>query len=842
MLNISGAFKKELVFEENRQYINRAVITLADETVLTVENDKIMTGGIDYDDAVGEDNTFSAVGSVIINSATLTLYNNDDLFSDYDFLNADVILYTGLYINNGTEEVPEMIRKGTYRVDDATYSNATITLKLLDYMEQFDRPYSESELGYPNDLESIVRDCCYVCGVTLNTYNFPHHDFRVTERPNSDSTTFRDVLSYVASIAGCFARCDVQGRLELKWFDTDAIENAQTDYDGGEFDDGTPSYETGTNLEGGSFNPWNNPSSIDSGSFTVDRNVHYITSLRSQNIAVDDIVITGVRILVDVPTDSEDDGVYFVGTDGYVIEISKNPFITLDNVNTILAWLQVQLIGLQFRPCNITCLDNPSIEAGDVGFIWDTHSKQHPILITRVTFSPGRPQKIVCGAETPSANSSTRYTSVVKSYMESRKQLIQQKSDYEQALEDLAERIENESSGLYMTAVQQQGGSVKYYYHNKPELSDSAIQILISDVGITVTPNGTDPNPTWYGLTVDGDLLARILSVHGINADWITTGKVSSANGKVYFDLDNDELVCSKVTNPKPWSSTTGTDPGDIVLEMKKVAGTGSRWYSYAEFYKVGYEPYGFRIGPPKSSSGELVMGSPSDIYIRTGQARELSDNYVGSIRVGTSGGFTGFNHTTTASGGGLYGISADNSGVMVSGNLSAGGISATTLSVSGSKNRVVKTKNYDNRLLYSYETPTPMFGDIGQGITDENGICIIDIDDIFDETIGNVEYQVFLQAEGEGTLYVDTKHYRYFIIKGTPNLKFAWELKAVQRDYELLRLEIKEEDADINAITFGFDTRLSDVITDIENLSNPYDDELQNLIKEQEELLYETA
>lgn len=108
-----------------------------------------------------------------------------------------------------------------------------------------------------------------------------------------------------------------------------------------------------------------------------------------------------------------------------------------------------------------------------------------------------------------------------------------------------------------------------------------------------------------------------------------------------------------------------------------------------------------------------------------------------------------------------------------------------------GTKSRAIKTNNYNTRLEYCYEMPTPYFGDVGEGITDNDGICYIFLDDIFAETIDtNCEYQVFLQAYGEGTVYVNERNSSYFIVKGTPNMKFAWEIKAVQRDYEMYRLD----------------------------------------------------
>lgn len=126
-----------------------------------------------------------------------------------------------------------------------------------------------------------------------------------------------------------------------------------------------------------------------------------------------------------------------------------------------------------------------------------------------------------------------------------------------------------------------------------------------------------------------------------------------------------------------------------------------------------------------------------------------------------------------------------------------------------GKKNRCINTEDYGARLQYCYETSSPMFGDVGEGKIDGSGICYIYLDDIFTETISKgIEYQVFLQKEGPGDLWVDLKEFAYFIVKGTPNLKFSWEVKARQLDYEYERLEnfnVKNDDVkDVDYETIG--------------------------------------
>ena len=127
--------------------------------------------------------------------------------------------------------------------------------------------------------------------------------------------------------------------------------------------------------------------------------------------------------------------------------------------------------------------------------------------------------------------------------------------------------------------------------------------------------------------------------------------------------------------------------------------------------------------------------------------------------------------------------------------------ITATGLSCTGTKNRIVNTPNYNDRLLYCYETPSPMFGDVGAAQIDDTGKCLIFLDEKFSQTIDlEYQYDVFLTKYGPGDCYVSERTPSYFVVEGTKNLKFAWEIKSIQRDYENLRLEeytLEQNDTD---------------------------------------------
>ena len=529
MINVSNEFK-QILNSGYRNYLCKARIVLTDGTILNVDNEKIMSSGFSVENVVSQDDSFTALGSCIVDSATLSIYNNDDFYSDYVFEDAQITMYVGLELSNTTE----YIQKGVYIVNTATYGDSTITLNLMDNMIKFDKAYSESTLIYPATLSAIVRDACSVCGVTLSatSVNFPNSTYTVSQRPNSESTTFREVLSWVATIAGRFLRCDINGNLEFAWFDTASLVTEESDLDGGIFDSSSP-YSTGDVADGGTFNPWNTGYVADAGTFTDRINVHYINQLFSQNFAVDDITITGVRIILDTIESSEDETVekeYLFGNTGYIIEVKNNPFITSETVNSIGTYLSTLLVGLKFRPCTISHINNPLIEAGDVALAFDKKGDEHPILITRVTFAPNSQQTIVCGAESPTKNSSAQLTETTKSFLENAKKIKETKRAVAEAFDTLTTRLNN-AGGLYYTVVPQTGGGSITYYHNKPELSNSNIQLVVSDVGITVTSNGTDAHPTWYGLTVDGQYIANIMNTIGINFDWGVGGELQIKKG-----------------------------------------------------------------------------------------------------------------------------------------------------------------------------------------------------------------------------------------------------------------------------------------------------------------------
>lgn len=118
---------------------------------------------------------------------------------------------------------------------------------------------------------------------------------------------------------------------------------------------------------------------------------------------------------------------------------------------------------------------------------------------------------------------------------------------------------------------------------------------------------------------------------------------------------------------------------------------------------------------------------------------------------------------------------------------------------VKGNKNRAVMTNHYGMVAQSAYETCEPMFGDLGHGVINENGMCVVFIDPKFGETISTeYGYYVFITKYSDGDIWVESKDYFTFTLCGTPGLEFDWEIKAHQKGFETERL--KNLDAELVA------------------------------------------
>lgn len=839
MVNVSNDFKTKLNNDE-REFIYNIDIVLDDGTKLpTINNDKLWENTLKIEDAVSGSGRFD-VGAAIIGKLTFTLNNIYDDFSQYDFDNAKATLFIGLELDDGTVE---RFQKGVYYVDDPQYNGATITLECLDNMSKFDRPYSESTLVYPATLSQVLRDACTKCGVTLQTYTFDNSDYTVVSRPSDNALTFREVIQWVAQISVKYCRCDIYGRIVLGWYDQSVFEK-QANLSGGIFDSDIP-YSTGDGANGGTFKPWNVGDDYDGGQFTDQKGFHHIYSISSMSVSTDDVVITGVKVEEQAKDNDSEQITHLSGMDGYIVSITGNKFVEYGKGQSVSNYIGSRLIGFRFRKASFSHISNPTIEAGDVSYFTDRKQNTYSILISSTTYTAGSYQSSESSAETPGKNSATRYSDSTKNYVDYRNGLKQEKSAREKALEELGERIDNAQGGFTTIETTPSGGEI-YYLHNKPTLAESDI---IWKMTVEAWAVSTDGGKTWNaGMTVDGNTIVRILTAVGIDANWISTGALTlGGRGEdnpymSILDESDSEIGRWDKNGIKADRGTIGSWIFDKYYFKAADGSSGIGFEDYIAFWAGGnIRDASFAVGKNGNASlkGNLALVNNGQlIFLRDTQDVAIisSATSVGSYNgkildisslqkgIGFSNGSTfsyiindginpGYTEKHLFYGAARFSESArtfsyylgNSSARLAYATWSGGSVDGAILqgrfkvegefSASGSKSRIVNTENYSERLQYCYEMSTPMFGDIGESILDNDGNCYIFLDDIFSETVNtDCEYQVFLQKEGAGDLWVDSKESAFFVVRGTPNLKFAWEIKVKQRDFEFERLETFDE------------------------------------------------
>lgn len=415
-------------------------IVLATGTTLSdIYDDEILYEGFKYDDAIGSDEKFDIIGSIIARSLTVILYNENGKYSDYEFegMTCRVSVSQSSTLN--------WFELGEFNVIDAVYSENSITLSMLGLLSKLDVPYVDSTGQYPVTLSTMLSRVQSITGESIGTAYldadrlFVLNNYLVYNAPDPDSITCRDIVGWIAGIIGCYVTSNIYynngsysyNQIHFRYPGCAMLSNStfsQPDFlvvDENNIPHVDPRLVTSDGTE---------VSEITGAEITMSAPI--LKSFFTESISVSDVRITGIKVVVD---DLEESDVYeyLCGTDDYCITIKDNQLITNETAQDVADFIGGNYINMTFRKCNVTHVGNILLEAGDFIYITDSKGNEHRTLITRTTIDIGKPQTIICGCEDIATNGRMISSQATKNYSAAKQKISKLREELDQLANEL---------------------------------------------------------------------------------------------------------------------------------------------------------------------------------------------------------------------------------------------------------------------------------------------------------------------------------------------------------------------------------------------------------------------
>lgn len=567
MLNVSAKWQRAVMLDNDINVNCFADIVTASGEKIPISDSELWANGFEVNDSTSSNGTFT-IGALVAGKLKIKLNNIYEDYSKYDFDKASVTAYVSKSFSDGTTE---KLKIGEYRVSETSYDGSLITLTCLDNINNFNREY-DSNLSYPTTAYEVVRDACIKCDVPFTMARFDNSDYTINEIPSDNQKlTYGQVIAYVLQLSGLWGKCGHDGELFIGWYDMSQFDSQG--YDGGTFSTKTTPYSDGDTLNGGNFTDYSSGDSVDGGTFTEARNYHNVYTQKDLNVATDDVVITGVKVIVTSKEDKTKDVNALAGKEGYVVSISDNPFISADKAQEVANYIFKKIGGMRFRPLDATLLSNPLIESGDVALVTDRKQNTYSCFISNRTFTVGSGTKISCDAENASRNSADKFSNETKAVVQARKVAQAQLSVYDKQMQ-LLTQLMSQSLGLFKTEQVQEDGSIIYIMHNKADLNSSNIQWKMTANGLAVS---NDYGKTWKaGIDKDGNAVFNIMSAVGINFDWAYGGTINMGNG--VFVVDENGKVNASNLNVSGGSIALIGEVSKSKIDLKTTDDSGNNY------------------------------------------------------------------------------------------------------------------------------------------------------------------------------------------------------------------------------------------------------------------------
>ncbi|GMG96861.1 hypothetical protein [Tepidimicrobium xylanilyticum] len=488
MYPVSELYKQKI--KENNRIFECKIQIEHSQGTLEIDDKDLVHGSLTYTEASQAGEEFT-IGGTVASDISFTILNKPE-YENIVFMGATVFVNIGLQIQEGIdahflqpsqpskmkgyEEKWEYVPLGRFNIDYVNRQRNTIQLKAIDNMINLDKSYSLSKLSYPATLYQIYVNICNVADIPVGTTNFPNKDYVVKIRPDDD-LTLRDVLGYVAELAGCFAKCNRHGALELRWYEP-------------------------TDITLGPANRFNFKPS-------------------------DDVIqIKGVMATIDGTT-------YLAGSDEYAIDLSENPLLQGD-YETVLPNIYNNVKDTVFTPYTSDWQGNPAIQAGDMIKQIDRDGKEYQTIVTKSIYKY-RGKSILEAKGLPEISRGYK-GSTNRKIAEIKRKIDVEIGDKLTTLEEqqlqATELIANMLGGY---AIKTEDA---FYIADNEDLSEAKKVWKWGIGGFGYSENGVD-GPYTTAVTADGSIVAELVSAGIITADMIQAGILQSQDGSLSLNLNN---------------------------------------------------------------------------------------------------------------------------------------------------------------------------------------------------------------------------------------------------------------------------------------------------------------
>ena len=486
---------KSLYASKQRQTVNISVElkdgSTADDFVITEADILSDSFSIDRYCATGEN---LEIGSAVAAEIKFDLNNSSGKFDEIQLGGAKLFVRLGIKDGDDANSPTEFIDCGYYTVDKNPKPLAIISVAALDNMMKFDKDVEWDKFIFPMSVKRVLEISCEACGVTLSSFvsfeNLPNGSYEISSRPESANITYRQLVQWIAEITGTCAWVDWNGHLRFSWYENTDIVITPSD--------------------------------------------------RFYSTTEDAITVTGVQII-----ESEEEK-HFCGEEGFVFNIEGNELIQ-NNYEMVAENLRNALAGFTYVPFESVGFPMPYVYPLDVISFKTLKGEVFNTVITAHVYSLNGTSSLKASGENKeqqnyavSSPFTKRETAIIKQLRnENKKQLNKVEKDTLDLNNSLIYAL-----GLHSTKVKHVDGSETQYLHSKETLEDCVegdVIFCLNSGGFGVCTTGWNDGEPIFENGFDaksGKAIWKYLSANTISADHISAGRITSSDGKTFFDLD----------------------------------------------------------------------------------------------------------------------------------------------------------------------------------------------------------------------------------------------------------------------------------------------------------------